>query len=242
MFRVLTSTHLRSCHFFAPSSRSFTVFPSIGFFQVPRAGRPSSPRGFGAQVPLLWVIAGPSRRKQLRVEIANHQLLEDSTLRKWDDDFHDETACWRRRFLIGLFSCWPGAWKDSLLLEGSLSPEIHKARVVQQVTCFENLRQFCLKMFGLKSTGLPALTYCHIVSTLSIEFSRFSWLIIVRHLHIQLRNFPSIHPGVGLGLRSKPSPWGSSDAWSKSWRLGLGWTVRKVICGINLGEASESIQ
>lgn len=69
--------------------------------------------------------------------------------------------------------------------QGSLSPEIHKARVVQGITCFENLRLFCLKMFGLKSTGLPVLTYCHIVSTLSIEFSRFSWLIILRHLHIQ---------------------------------------------------------
>lgn len=95
--------------------------------------------------------------------------------------------------------------------QGSLSPEIHKARVVQGITCFENLPVFCLKMFGLKSTGLPVPTYCHIL-TLSIGFSRFSWLVILRHLHIQLRFFPSIHPGFGLGLRSKPSPWGSSDA------------------------------
>lgn len=45
--------------------------------------------------------------------------------------------------------------------QGSLSSEIRKARVVQGITCFENLRQFCLKMFGLKSNGLPVLTYCH---------------------------------------------------------------------------------
>ena len=74
-------------------------------------------------------------------------------------------------------------------------------------------------MFGLKSNGLPVLTYCHILSTLSIEFNRFSRFSILRPLHIQLRIFPinSSRFWPFFCLRSKPSPWGGSDAWLHHW-------------------------